>query len=207
MTNDQITNIAIKIGELQQKTDFSLYIAVISALVALVTAGIGAYAGWKLFHLHRQHEKQWAYVQKKSLIIDSAIEVFWRMIFNKLLVIHHNSIEAGNNLFLLNKDASVLESQMVVYGDLDIAEAMSEFRNVILNTPNDKFLSEWQNILEKGRECLLLGRKNLALNISERFEDFKDKLKASHTIQAPTKQETPASVQADTMGSVKSSAK
>jgi len=176
MNSEQITNIAIKIGEIGAKANFSFWIAIISAVAALSSALIAGLFAYKLNLVNKQHEKQWAYVAKVSLLIDNGIEIFSRMLFNKLSIVYYKDINAYQNLFLLQKDILVVESQLVVYGTLDLADAVYSYKNLIIHTPDDKFLEEWQNIYKKGHEMLLLCRKHLGMKISEKFEDFTESL-------------------------------
>ncbi len=104
------------------------------------------------------------------------------MMFNKLLIIHHNNADAAVNFFVLQKDALVIESQLVVYGSLELADAFADFKDIIANTPNDQFLQKWTEIYNKGHECLLKCRKALGSDISENFKEFSRKL----TIHPPS---------------------
>ena len=58
MDSNQITNIAIRIGELGTKTSFALIVAFISAVAALASAIIAGIFAWKLNVANKQHEKQ-----------------------------------------------------------------------------------------------------------------------------------------------------
>ncbi len=118
--------------------------------------------------------------------------------FNKLLLAYYpNHAEAPSNLFLLSKDGLSIESQMVVYGSREIAEAFSSFRGIILNCPNDQFLQKWDEIYGKGQEYLLLCRETLGTDIGESYHEFQRKLQPP-----PPKEQVPAIVKASTMGSV-----
>jgi len=202
--DQQITNIAIKIGELQQQSSSAFHqswlaiaVAIIGFFGTVIAASITASLYRKLHQQQKEHEKQWAYIGKRSLLIDQAIEVCSRMMFNKLLVIHHNNADAAVNLFVLQKDALVIESQLVVYGSLELADAFANFKDTITNTPNDQFLQKWTEIYNKGHECLLKCRKTLGSDISENFKEFSGKL----TVQPPSKEELKF-LKADTMGGV-----
>jgi hypothetical protein len=171
--DNQITNIAIKIGELGAKTSAAIIIAIISAAAALISAIIAGIFAWRLNVANKQHEKQWAYINKVSLAIDNGIEIFARMLFNKLLIAYNIDTKvASQNLFLLQKDILAIESQLVVYGSLEIAEGIYNFKNIIIQTSNQDFLKKWGEIYGKGNELLLLCRKVLGERLSEKFTDF-----------------------------------
>lgn len=177
MNAEQITNIAIKIGELGKTANFSLGIALLSGLVSLFCAFIAGYFKWKLNKINEEYQKQWAYISKKSLLIDNGIEVMAKMLFNKLILSYYSSdIQAQQNLFLLQKDALVIRSQLVVYSSLQIVESLLDFENLIVQTPNEKFREKWQEIYNKGNELLLLCRQHLGIAISEKFKEFAKKL-------------------------------
>ncbi len=197
--DNQITNIAIKIGELSAKSSFTLNVAIISAIAAIISAAIAGIFAWKLNLANKQHEKQWAYINKISLLIDNGIEIFTRMLFNKLLIAYNIDITtATQNLFLLQKDALVIESQLVVYGSLEIVHAIYNFKNLITQTPNQDFIKKWGEIYQKGNELLLLCRKELGEKLSEKFTDFARAL----TETPPT---VPSEVNAKLIGSTKAS--
>ena len=187
MNTEQITNIAIKVGEAEQKADIAFWVAIISAIAAVGAAIIAGYFKLKLNNANKQHEKQWAYIAKRSQLIDQAIEVLSRMMFNKLLIVYHNDVLAASNLFVLQKDALVIESQFVVYASQELADACYEFKNLIVNTPNNKFLEQWGDIYKKGNEYLVLCRKYLGGDLSEKFEKFAEKLIESPPIEQVTK--------------------
>lgn len=197
--DNQITNIAIKIGELGAKYSFTLWVAGVSAIAAIVSAAIAGIFAWKLNLANKQHEKQWAYINKVSLLIDNGIEIFTRMLFNKLLIAYNiDTPTATQNLFLLQKDTLVIESQLVVYGSLEIADAVYNFKNLITQTPNQDFLKKWGEIYQKGNELLLLCRKELGEKLSEKFTHFARTL----TEIPPT---VPPGVSAKLIGSTKTS--
>lgn len=194
---DQVTNIAIKIGEAQQKADFAIWVAVIAAVGAVAAALVAGYFKLQFNKAQKEHDKQWAYVAKKSSLIDSAIEVGIRMMYNKLILAHYpTNAEAALNLFVLSKDGLVVESQMVVYGSQEMATAFSDFREAILSCPSEQFLSKWSEIYKKGQECLSLCRQSLGVAVTESFKQFQSGLQ-----QPPSKEQTPVSA-ATTMGSI-----
>jgi len=198
MDTGQITNIAIKVGELGTKASIAFWVAIISAGAAVFSALIAGFFAWKLNNANKEHEKQWAYVAKTSLLIDNAIEIFSRMLFNKILIVAYNDPQAQQNLFLLQKDMLTIESQMVVYSpSLELAEALADFKNLIVQTPNEEFLQKWNDIYQKGHKYLLQCRKCLGIQISEKFKEFKEKL-----VEAPPKEAAEILVKADTMGTI-----
>jgi len=175
--DNQITNIAIKIGELGAKYSFTLYVAVISAIAAIISAIIAGIFAWKLNCANKQHEKQWAYVGKVSTLIDNGIDIFARLLFNKLLIAYNIDTQvANNNLFLLQKDILVIESQLIVYGSLELGNAVYDFKNIIIQTSNEEFINKWGDIYQEGHKLLLLCRKELGDKLSEKFKDFAQKL-------------------------------
>lgn len=176
MGMEQVTNIAIKIGELGTKVDFTFWVAIISAIAAIGSAAIAGIFAWKLDKVNKEHHKQWSYVAKTSSLIDDAIEIFSRMLFNKILIAYYNDQQAQQNLFLLQKDLLTIESKMVVYGSLELAEAIANFKNLIVQTPDKEFLLKWEELYKKGHEYLLKCRGSLGTQISESFEEFKNKL-------------------------------
>jgi hypothetical protein len=197
--DNQITNIAIKIGELGAKASFTLYVAIISAIAAIISAVIAGIFAWKLNLANRQHDKQWAYINKVSMLVDNSIEIFSRMLFNKLLIAYNIDIQNANqNLFLLQKDILTIESQLVVYGSLEIADAVYNFKNIIVQTPNQDFLKRWSEIYRKGNELLMLCRKELGEKLSEKFEDFAKKL-----IEVPPSPPSNATFDAKLMGTTR----
>lgn len=198
MDNSQFTNIAIRVGELGAKTSFTFWVAVISAFAALCSAAIAGIFAWKLNLANKQHEKQWTYITKVSLLIDNAIEIFSRMLFNKFILAYNNNDQSAyQNLFLLQKDILVVESQFVVYGPLEIAESIYNFKNFIIQTSNEEFLSKWNDIYQKGNELLLLCRKELGKNISAKFQDF-----ARGLIELPLQIPSGVTIESKTMGSI-----
>lgn len=149
--------------------------------------------------MEKQHQKQWAYIQKRSLLIDNAIEICARMMFNKLLVVYNNDSAAAANLFVLQKEELVIESQFVVYGSLELAQTLMNFKDLIIQTPNSEFISKWKDIHHKGHEYLLLCRRTLGNNLSQKFEKFSSELK----VIPPTKAEVEKG-KSDKIGSLSS---
>lgn len=199
--DNQITNIAIKIGELGARTSFALIVAFISAVTALASAIIAGIFAWKLNLANKQHEKQWAYINKVSMLVDNGIEIFTRMLFNKLLIAYNIDTQIANqNLFLLQKDILVIESQLVVYGSLEIAEAAYNFKNIIVQTPNQEFLKKWGEVYQKGNELLLLCRKELGDKLTKKFADFTEEL-----TKIPPSVPSGATIDAKLIGSTKTS--
>jgi len=174
---NQITSIAIKVGELGVKYSITFWVAIIGACAAIISAMIAGFFAWKLNLVNKQHEKQWAYVSKVSMLIDNGIDIFARLLFNKLLIAYGIDTQvAKNNLFLLQKDILVVESQLIVYGSLNLGKGVYDFKNSIIQTPDADFVKEWGNIYQKGHDLLLLCRKELGDKLSEKFGDFTNKL-------------------------------
>ncbi len=198
MNTEQITNIGIKIGEAGQKADVAIWIAIISAIAAVVAAAIAGYFKFKLNEADKNHQKQWSYITKRRQLIDAATEIFPRILYNKLLMAHGPNPQAADNLFLLQKDILVIESQLVVYASQELADAVFDYKNLILGTPNDQFFKKWSDIYKKGNEYLVLCRRYLGNDISEKFESFAEKL-----IKEPLLDQTTAVIAStSTMGSI-----
>ncbi len=202
MNQEQITNIAIQIGELQRQTQTTLW-TIVGFGVTILVVLIAAYFSWRRDVAQKRHEKQWFYFQKKTQIVDAAIEVSLRMMFNKLLLAYYNDVMASNNLFLLNKDALVIESQMVVYAPPELAEDFADFRETIIQTPNSEFLQKWGEIYDKGAKYLLKVRRVLGIEIDQRFEKFVKSLREIGPGQQPTQDQVGKILQADSMGAIR----
>lgn len=199
MNAEQITNIAIKIGEISQKADFTLLAAVIAAIGAVFASAITGYVAWRSSRTEKEHQKQWAYLGKKSTLIDSAIDVAVKMMFNKLALVYYGYGQARDNLFILHKEALVIESQFIVYGSPDLANAFADFRERVISCPNEQFVGKWDALYKKGQEYLELCRISLGVNVTERYEKF-----AARLGRPPAREEaqTAKIVEANTMGGV-----
>lgn len=187
MDFEQITNIGIQIGELQQKADFTLWAAVVACVGSIIGVIIAGWTARRLKEIEKKQQTQWAYLGKQSTLIDLAIDVCAKMLFNKLLLAYKvDESTAAINLFVLRKEALVLESQLVVYGNVELVDAVHDYVDLILNTPTDKFLGEWAKIYNKGREHLLVFRKVLGEGVSQEYKDFEKKLKNVSQFQPPS---------------------
>lgn len=177
MIDQQITNIAIKIGEVQQKADFALWGAMIAAAGAIIAAAIAGYFKWQLNQAQKQHEKQWAFIGKKTALFDAAIETLVRMLWNKLLITNNLYVElAGNNLFLLQKDSLAIESQLYLYGNQKLADAVALFKEKIISTDLKAQGNQWAEILDEGRKQLDVLKSDLGTSVTEGYNAFKSKL-------------------------------
>ena len=177
MVDQQIINIAIKIGAIEQKANFAFWGAFISAIGAIIAAGVAGYFKWQLSQAQKQHEKQWAFVGKKTLLFDAAIETLVRMLWNKLLITNNMYVElANNNLFLLQKDCMVIESQLFLYGNQALAEAVAAFKEKIIITNLAAPGNQWEEIMEEGRRQLFLLKQDLGTSVTEGYEKFKTKM-------------------------------
>lgn len=199
MDTEQITNIAIKIGEISQKTDSTYLAAVVAAVGAVLASVITGYVAWRASRKEKEHQKQWAYLGKKSALIDSAIDVAVKMMFNKLALVYYNYQQAYDNLFILHKEALVIESQFIVYGSPDLADAFADFREQVISCPNEQFVGKWDELYKKGQGYLELCRVSLGVNVTEPYQKFADRLG-----QPPARQDaqTAQIVAANTMGGV-----
>ncbi len=114
------------------------------------------------------------------------------MLFNKLILAYKKEDnKASENLFLLQKDALVIESQLVVYASPELVDAFYDFKNFIIQIPKEDFLKKWSDVYQKGHKYLLLCRQDLATGITESFKSFEEKL----TKEPPT---TPEEVTVET---------
>ncbi|NCB47522.1 hypothetical protein EOM81_10965 [bacterium] len=206
--DQQIMNIAIKVGELQQQSSSAFHQSWVAITVAglgflgtVIAACITAALSRRLHQQQKEHEKQWAFINKRSLLIDQAIDVCAKILYNRPLVIYRNDQAAAANLYVLQKDALVIESQLVVYFKVELAQDFFDFKNLILNTPNDQFLNKWGEIYNKGHEYLLKLRNELGSDVSEKFDDFAKKL-ASIPPSIPPSKEDAEYAQASSIGKV-----
>jgi len=149
----------------------------IAAIGAAIAAGIAGYFKWQLSQTQKQHEKQWAFVGKKTLLFDAAIETLVRMLWNKLLITNNLYVElASNNLFLLQKDSLVIESQLFLYGNQALADAVAIFKEKIIATDLKAPGNQWAEILEEGKKQLNMLKSDLGTSVTEGYRNFKSKL-------------------------------
>ncbi len=175
----------------------TILVAIIAAGSAIISAIIASIITYKLNLSDTQHKKQWAYVDKITSLVDNGIEIFTKMLFNKLLIAYSVDVEtASNNLFLLQRDILVIESQLVVYGSLELADVVYSFKNLIVQTPNEDFLKKWGEIYQEGNRLLLLFRKELGEKLSEKFADF-----AKDLTQIPPSLPSGSKIEAKEIGS------
>ena len=128
--------------------------------------------------LEKQNIKQSVYIQKTHILIESAIEVLVRMMFNKLLLSYYpKDNQSRTNLFLLQKNAMVIEANLVIYAPPEITDAISDFKAYILSVPEAEFQHKWGEIYNKGSSYLMKCRAVLGIAIDEKFQDFVGKLK------------------------------
>jgi len=166
--------------------EIAIITTIIGAGATVFSALIAGIVTWIISVQKIRHQKQWAYISKRSWLIDNAIEIVTRMMFNKLLITDHDDSVAHQNLFILQKEALVVESQMVVYADPEIVEAFSEIKELILSTNIQGFRKKWNEINQKGRDCLMVCRKHLGRDISDKFKDFEKRL----TSELPAREES-----------------
>ena len=210
--NNQSTNIGILIGQATQKADTAIIAAVVAGIAAIAaaifTAVITGRFNSRISELNRQHEqrihdinqvhekrlsemdkehqKQWAFIGRRVELIDQAIEVCWRIIFNKLAIVDLSWKPAYENLFALQKEAWVIESKMVVYSSEEVVDAFSDYRSFITALSPNEVRPKWKDIFERGQKCLHLCRQHLGQEVSEKFEDFTNKF------NPPSKEEVKA---------------
>lgn len=178
MNNVDITNIAIKIGELSAKTSFAIIVAIIGAIASIICAILAGCFKITLDKANQRYQQQWAFIGKKTLLFDAAIEICSRMLWNKLLLAANKLPSlAQDNLFLLDKDCLVVETQLLLYGNQNLADALRAFREKIINTPENKVREEWTNIIDEGRKQICELKKDLYGSLTERYETFASKLK------------------------------
>lgn len=195
----QITEIALQIQNIGSKTDFTLVVAAIGAVAAILSAIIAAIFAFKLNQSNIEHQKQWAYVNKRSLLIDNGVDTIIKMLFTKLLLCDHpNTPAARDNYFALQKDALLIESQLVVYGAQEIADALFDIKRDIIQCPDNEIRLRWEAIYNKGTSYLNICRKYLGDDLGKDFKDFKRKL----TETPPPIGTVPMGVTANTAGGV-----
>ena len=197
MNTEQITNISFKIQQLSDKADITLWVAVIGAIASIIAAIVAGIFAYKSNQNNIQHQKQWAYVTKRSLLIDNAIDTMIKMMYTKLLICDHNSQPAKDNFFSLQKDALLIESQLVVYGAQKIAEAIDDIKTDIIQCPDKDFRNQWTTIYNKGTKYLNECRQYLGRDLGKDFKDFENELT---TNPPPSIEIVPRGVTANTAG-------
>lgn len=198
MNADQITNIAIKIQQLGDKANVTLLVAGIGAVAAIVAAVIAGIFAHKSNQANIEHQKQWAYVSKRSQLIDNAIDTIIKMMFNKLLICDHDSQPAKDNFFALQKDALLIESQLVVYGAQQIADALNDIKTDIIQCPDKEIRNRWTAIYNKGTGYLNECREFMGKDIGKGFKEFESEL----TVTPPPVGTVPMNVTENTAGGV-----
>ena len=199
---EQVTNVAIQIQELSQKTDTTFWVALIGCAGSIFAAIISGFTSHRVKDIEKKQQTQWAYIQRRSLLVDQTIEVCVRMLYNKLLIANNLEVaEASKNLFVLQKEALVIESQFVVYGSSELVNGIHGFVGLILSTPNDQFLAKWGEIYDKGSEYLLICRKELGEGIGQKYKEFEKGIKDLSKFQPPTPDQVKM-IQANTMGGI-----
>ncbi len=199
MNVDQITNIAIKIQQLGDKADFTLLVAIIGAIAAIAAAIVAGIFAYKVNQSNTQHQKQWAYINKRSLLIDHAVDTVIKMMYTKLLICDHNSQPAKDNFFSLQKDALLIESHLIVYGAQKIAEALNDIKTDIVQCPDKEFRNQWASIYSKGTGYLDQCRQFLGNDLGKDYTKFSKELTAS---PPPAVEFVPKTVTANTASSL-----
>jgi hypothetical protein len=178
MNNLDITNIAIKVGELGTKTSVAILVACVGAVATIISTLIAWNFKKRLDISQKQYSQQWAFIAKKTLLFDTAIETCSRMLWNKLLLSSDQfSNLAKNNLFLLQKDCLVIEAQLLLYGNQELAKALGNIRNKIIMTEDDKFAEKWSEIIESCLKEIYVLKNDLYGAITEQYKAFTEKLK------------------------------
>lgn len=166
----------VTIKAIVQNPKLTIAVACISALAVLVSKFID----WFINSTKIKHEKQSFYFQKTCLLIENGVELFLRVMFNKLLISYKAApLETWkSNIFLLHKDILSIESLLVIYAPQEIIEAFVEFRFYIFNLKDELAADKWSEFFQKGSECLEKIRKKLGKALDTSFEDFLKGLKS-----------------------------
>jgi len=174
--NNFINITIVTIKEIIQDPKLSIAVVCISALAVLVSKFID----WFINSIRIRHEKQSFYFQKTCLLIDNGVELFLRVMFNKLLISYKlNPLETWrNNIFILHKDILSIESLLVIYAPQEIIEAFAEFRSYIFGLKDELAAEKWSEFYKKGSECLEKIRKKLGKALDANFKDFLNQLKS-----------------------------
>ena len=192
----QIVSIALQIQNISSKIDFTLIVAGIGAGAAILSAIIAAISALKVLKFNIEHQKQWAYISKRSQLIDNGVDTIIKMLFTKLLICDHDTQAAKDNYFALQKDALLIESQLVVYGSQEIADAFNDIKIDILQCPDKEIRQRWEAIYKKGTDYLNVCCKYLGDDLGKDFKAFKREL----TETPPPVGTVPMGVTANTAG-------
>jgi hypothetical protein len=177
MNGIELTNIAIRVGELSQKTSIAITIAIIGGFAAVISAIIAGIFAKRLNDANKQHEKQWAFIGKKTTLFNSAIEIIARMLWNKVLLGDKILVqEAASNLFLLTKDCLVIEAQLLLYGNEKLSSAIGNIKQSIMSTPNETIREKWNEIITGAIKQIYVLKEDLGASVTEKFTAFSEKL-------------------------------
>lgn len=186
MDQQQITNIAVMVGNAEAKANFAIWVAIISGIFGIVSAVIAGIFKVRLENFQKQHDKQWAFVGKKTEIFNKAIDVYMRMLWNKLLVSRGNFVhESRMNIFLLQKDSYCLQGEMFVYGGIELARAMSDLEDKIMAIPENTPITSdvWTSVTIECRKTLVSFRNDLGCSVIEKFDNFQKKLQGAENFE------------------------
>ena len=195
-TQQQLVSIAFQVQNISSKVDFTLIVAWIAAGAAILSAIIAAFAALQVLQFNIEHQKQWAYITKRSQLIDNGVDTIIKMLFTKLSICDYNTQAAKDNYFALQKDALLIESQLVVYGSQEIADAFYDIKTDILQCPDNEIRQRWEAIYKKGTDYLNVCRKYLGDDLGKDFKAFKREL----TDTPPPVGTVPMGVTANTAG-------
>ena len=106
----QITLIQNDIYTAQTRATLTLAVAVIGVLGTVIASIISARASRKTARLtgeiqkiisadRTKHEKQWEYFKAQMTLVNAAVDVMWRLIFNKLVLCDRRTDAASKNNF------------------------------------------------------------------------------------------------------------
>jgi hypothetical protein len=172
-----IINISITtIKEIIQDPKLTIAVAFISGLFVLLSKFID----WLISSVRLNREKQSYYFNKTCILVENGVEVFLRIIFNKLLIAYKiTPVETWkNNIFLLHKDILNIESLLVIYAPQEIIEPFADFRAFILSLKDELAAEKWNEIYSKGSNYLGKIRKSLGITLGKNFKDFMEDLKS-----------------------------
>ena len=174
---------------------FTAFLATASTIIAALITGV---VTWISNSQKLKHEKQWAYICKRSSIIENAIDVILKMMFTKLLIADHDSKDAKGNFFTLQKDALFIESQLVLFASLEIAEKFYNFKNKIILIPPQDMRARWEELYKEGGDLIRNCRQYLGNNMNQKFEKFTKELIVD---KPPQTEEILGSLASTTLGS------
>ena len=198
LLQQQITLIQNDIHSVQANSLITIGIAAIGFFGTLAASVVSAVASWNAARTasdvqkavssdRMKHEKQWEYFKTQMSLINSATDILWRIIYNKLVLCDHATNSAAkSNLFLLEKDAFTVESLLVVYGPESFGVAVGSMRELILSIPDKDFRKRWDEMYAEGRKKLLEIRVEMARGLEKPFEGFVSELKGTpQSLSAP----------------------